>query len=115
RPKRFDTKFYLIAAPETQSASHDNGESVDSAWTTPTKALGDSDAGIWTLVFVTRANLIRLAERGATVEAAFKDAANTEIHTLTPIIERGDGGMTFSIPENMGYSLTKFTQEKPPI
>jgi hypothetical protein len=48
-----------------------------------------------------------------TVAAAMTNAAATKIVPLTPkITPDGDGGMTFSIPENMGYSLTEITQQK---
>ena len=45
-PRRYDTHFYLIAAPEEQAASHDTVESVASTWTTPAQALADADAVI---------------------------------------------------------------------
>lgn len=112
RPRRYDTMFYLIAAPEEQAASHDTGESVASTWTTPGQALADADAGVWDVVFVTRCNLARLAENANSVAAAMANASATKIVPLTPEISPGDnGGMMFSIPENMGYSLTEFTQE----
>jgi hypothetical protein len=47
------------------------------------------------------------------VAAAIANAAATKIVPLTPKITRdGDGGTTFSIPANMGYSLTEFVQGK---
>ena len=105
--------FYLIAAPENQAASHDMGESVASTWTTPAQVMNDADAGVWDVVFVTRSNLTRLMESGDTVAAAMENAAATEIVPLTPrITPAEDGGTVFSIPKNMGYSLTEFTQEK---
>ena len=112
QPRRFDTMFYLIAAPKEQAASHDTGESVASTWTAPAKALVDADAGIWDMVFVTRCNLVRLVENAKTVAEAVTHAKATEIVALTPVITQGGDGMTFSIPKNMGYSLTEFTQEK---
>jgi 8-oxo-dGTP pyrophosphatase MutT (NUDIX family) len=38
-PKRFDTYFFLVAAPPDQVALHDGGESVDSVWTSAQQAL----------------------------------------------------------------------------
>jgi 8-oxo-dGTP pyrophosphatase MutT (NUDIX family) len=111
-PRRYDTHFYLIAAPEEQAASHDTVESVASTWTTPAQALADADAGIWAIVFVTRSNLIRLAENANSVAEAIVHAARAEVVPLTPKITPAADGMVFSIPKNMGYSLTEFTQEK---
>ncbi|MDP6430237.1 MAG: NUDIX domain-containing protein [Rhodospirillales bacterium] len=113
RPRRYDTKFYLIAAPQEQAASHDRVESVASTWTTPAQAMADADAGLWTIVFVTRSNLTRLAESGATVADAIAHAGNTEIVPLMPKLTPSGGGFIFSIPEGHGYSLTELYQERP--
>ncbi|MGH8998564.1 MAG: NUDIX hydrolase [Acidimicrobiia bacterium] len=40
RPRRFDTRFFVAAAPAGQLASHDTAETVASVWTTPAGALG---------------------------------------------------------------------------
>lgn len=39
--KRFDTRFFLAAAPEGQIAAHDNIEATESAWLSPQRALED--------------------------------------------------------------------------
>ena len=56
-PKRFDTHFFLIAAPVDQLGAHDGGESVEGFWITPQQALREAKAGTRTLVFATRMNL----------------------------------------------------------
>ena len=38
-PKRFDTHFFLAAAPPDQVALHDGHEAVDSVWIAPATAL----------------------------------------------------------------------------
>ena len=40
-PKRFDTRFYIAAAPEGHIGEHDGNESVDSIWINPQQALDD--------------------------------------------------------------------------
>ncbi len=37
--KRFDTRFFLAAVPEGQTASHDNHEATESVWLSPRAAL----------------------------------------------------------------------------
>ncbi|MBG9387791.1 NUDIX hydrolase [Caenimonas aquaedulcis] len=37
--KRFDTRFFLAAVPEGQTATHDNHEATESVWLTPRTAL----------------------------------------------------------------------------
>jgi hypothetical protein len=39
-PKRFDTWFFLAAAPPEQAGAHDGKESTDSIWVSPREALG---------------------------------------------------------------------------
>lgn len=38
-PRRYDTRFFLAAAPEHQVAEHDNREAIDHAWMRPVEAL----------------------------------------------------------------------------
>src|SRR5262245_27639317 len=67
--KRFDTHFFLIAAPVAQLGAHDGAESVEGFWIAPSQALADAQAGTRTLVFATRMNLAKLARFGSVAEA----------------------------------------------
>ena len=46
-PKRFDTHFFLIAAPMAQLGAHDGGESVEGFWITPQQALRDYERALY--------------------------------------------------------------------
>ncbi len=59
--RRFDTRFFLAAAPPAQVASHDAAETVDSVWTTPADVLRRHAAGEVRLMFPTTKNLETLA------------------------------------------------------
>src|SRR4051794_21570415 len=61
RSKRFDTQFFLAAAPPDQVAVHDGHESEDSVWIRPLQAIAEANAGQRRLVFPTRKNLEKLA------------------------------------------------------
>ena len=63
-PRRFDTRFFLAAAPLGQEATEDGSELISSRWMTPTSALAAADAGDLLLIFPTRKTLERL--RGIT-------------------------------------------------
>ena len=39
RPRRFDTRFFVAEAPTGQTGRHDDTETVDSVWISPTEAL----------------------------------------------------------------------------
>jgi 8-oxo-dGTP pyrophosphatase MutT (NUDIX family) len=103
-PKRFDTHFFLVAAPPDQVALHDGRESVDSTWTTPSAALADADAGRCTIVFPTRLNLMKLA-RSRGVAEALKAARAAPIVTVMPRVEHTEAGAVLRIPAEAGYDV----------
>jgi 8-oxo-dGTP pyrophosphatase MutT (NUDIX family) len=101
-PKRFDTRFYIAAAPADQLAIHDGSESVDSVWISPTGALKAADAGTYTLVFATRLNLQLLAQ-SADVASALAAARARRIVTVEPVAVKTATGYTMRIPIEAGY------------
>ena len=103
-PKRFDTHFFLVAAPPDQVALHDGRESVDSTWTTPAAALAEADAGRCTIVFPTRLNLMKLARCHAVDESLAK-AEGAPIVTVMPRIEQTDAGAVLRIPAEADYDV----------
>jgi len=106
-PKRFDTQFYIVAAPADQHARHDGHESVDSVWIEPTRALEQAAKGVYTIVPATRLNVEMLA-RSADVAQALAAAAAREIVTVQPVAERTETGLRLSIPIEAGYGVDHF-------
>lgn len=101
-PKRFDTHFFLAAAPGDQLAAHDGRESVDSIWINPRTALADSKNGRYTVVFATRLNLEMLAQAN-TVAEALAQAARRRIVTVIPELVEKDGARRLRLPLEAGY------------
>ncbi len=102
-PKRFDTHFFLVAAPPGQVAVHDGSESVDSVWARPSETTAEADAGRCRLVFATRLNLEKV-DRSATVAEAMAAAREAPVVTVRPQLEKFEDGIrTMSIPEEAGY------------
>ena len=62
-PKRFDTWFFLAAAPPEQVGAHDGKESTDSIWVSPREALEGGESGRFKLPFPTTRNLIKLGKQ----------------------------------------------------
>jgi 8-oxo-dGTP pyrophosphatase MutT (NUDIX family) len=106
RAKRFDTRFYVAAAPDDQAAAHDGSESVDSAWINPAKAIAEADAGARTLVFATRMNLAKLG-RAKSVDDAIGRARAARIVTVCPEIVETDGKRLLRIPAEADYDVTE--------
>ncbi len=107
-PKRFDTHFYIAAAPTDQIAVHDGSESVDSTWINPSRALADAQAGKYTLVFATRLNVRMLAERND-VASALAAARARRIVAVEPVAVKTETGYTMKIPIEAGYGGETFT------
>ena len=106
-PKRFDTQFYIVAAPSDQIAIHDGSESVDSVWTNPARALAEADAGKYTLVFATRLNLQMLAQ-SPDAASAIAAARARRIVTVEPVAVKTESGYTMRIPIEAGYGAGVF-------
>jgi 8-oxo-dGTP pyrophosphatase MutT (NUDIX family) len=65
---RFDTYFFLAAAPDGQEARPDGQETVDARWFEPARALEGHAAGELLMVFPTIRNLERIAGFGSAQE-----------------------------------------------
>jgi 8-oxo-dGTP pyrophosphatase MutT (NUDIX family) len=112
-PKRFDTWFFLAAAPPEQVGAHDGKESTDSIWVSPREALEGGESGRFKLPFPTTRNLIRLGKQPA-VKAAFDDSRGKPIVAVTPVVTKlNNGGRQLRIPLEAGYDGEIFQVEAP--
>lgn len=112
-PKRFDTHFFLAAAPADQDAVHDGGEAVDSVWIRPLDALAEAEAGTKKIVFPTRMNLNKLA-RSTSVAEAFAAARARPVVTVQPIQRDAPEGRYLRIPIEADYGGEEFLAGDPP-
>ncbi len=108
-PKRFDTHFYIVAAPADQVARHDGSESVDSIWINPARALADAESGRYTIVFATRLNLQMLAQ-SRDVASAVAAARVRRIVAVEPTAVKTETGYLFTIPIEAGYGGGTFAE-----
>ncbi|MGQ0588109.1 MAG: NUDIX hydrolase, partial [Sphingosinicella sp.] len=104
--RRFDTLFYLAAAPEGAPepivAEH---EAVRAFWASAAEILAELEAGRAHAIFPTRRNLERLA-RFASIEEARADAARHPVTKIVPWVETRDGAPHVCIPDEIGYPVT---------
>ena len=101
-PKRFDTWFFLAAAPPDQLGAHDGRESTDSIWVSPREALAGGDSGRFKLPFPTMRNLIKLGKQ-ARVADALAEATGRPVVTVMPVMTRLNGSRQLVIPREAGY------------
>jgi 8-oxo-dGTP pyrophosphatase MutT (NUDIX family) len=100
--KRFDTWFFLAAAPPEQIGAHDGKESTDSLWLSPCEALAGGESGRFKLPFPTTRNLIKLGKQ-RNVKSALDDAGGKSVVTVMPVMTSLNGGRQLRIPLEAGY------------
>jgi 8-oxo-dGTP pyrophosphatase MutT (NUDIX family) len=106
-PKRYDTHFFLVAAPVGQLGAHDGWESVEGLWIRPQQALQDAEARRRTLVFATQLNLEKLSRYGSVHEAAEKTLASPIVTVMPKVIGRTALTRTLQIPAEAGYGVSE--------
>ena len=105
-PRRFDTHFFVAAAPAGQEAVCDGCEIVATEWVRPSELLQRIAAGEGGLVLPTRMNLKRLSESRNTAEALARAAARPVV-TVEPRVEQRPEGTFVVLPEEAGYGVTE--------
>jgi 8-oxo-dGTP pyrophosphatase MutT (NUDIX family) len=105
-PKRFDTHFFLAAAPADHLAVHDGHESVDSVWITPEEALADAASGKHTVIFPTLRNIEKLGHQATVADALAAAEKETPVCVL-PWTERREDGNYLCIPPEAGYDISE--------
>jgi hypothetical protein len=101
-PKRFDTWFFLAAAPPEQAGAHDGRESTDSIWLSPREALAGGESGRFKLPFPTTRTLIKLGKQRS-VRAALDDSRGRPVVAVMPVVTKLNGGRQLRIPLEAGY------------
>ncbi len=103
-PKRFDTHFFLAAAPPDHLAVHDGHESVDSVWIRPDDVLEQAASGERTVIFPTLRNIEKLATFESVADA-FSGAAANNVVRVEPWTEKRQDGTYLCIPREAGYAV----------
>jgi 8-oxo-dGTP pyrophosphatase MutT (NUDIX family) len=105
-PKRFDTWFYVVRAPDDQLAACDGRETVDAEWIAPTEALRLAAAGERKVIFPTRMNLKLLAEANDAGDAVRRAAARNLV-TVQPQVQERPHGRVLVLPPDAGYGVVE--------
>ena len=99
---RFDTLFYIAAAPPGAEPRVDGAECVDHRWMRPADALAAGARDDLFLVFPTIKHLEQLAELRS-VEHALETARASEVEPVLPKVIPGDGEAQVLLPGEPGY------------
>jgi 8-oxo-dGTP pyrophosphatase MutT (NUDIX family) len=98
-PRRYDTRFFVAAAPDGHAYAHDETETVASTWVRPADALAASDRGEIELIFPTRKSLEALGrfEHADELLAAVERATDVPA-AARPAVVRDSGGIRLLLP-----------------
>ena len=99
---RFDTFFYIAAAPPGAEPRVDGAECVGARWIRPAEALAAGERGELMLVFPTIKHLEQLAELES-VQHALDTARSREVKPILPKVVHGDGEAHVLLPGEPGY------------
>ncbi len=84
-PIRYDTRFFVTAAPSGQDAVFDNQETIDSKWVTPREIIDGRRRGEFSVVFPTFCNVKDLAQYSS-VSEVIASTIGKEIPAIQPLI-----------------------------
>ncbi len=102
-PRRYDTRFFLGAAPERQTPLHDDHEVIANEWVRPADALAHAMAGEWTLLPPTISSLQAIARFETSAEALTAATEIVDVPAILPRVISVDGGMRIVLPGDAAY------------
>lgn len=91
-PRRFDTRFYLLATSSTPTVRLDSAELVDHYWITPKAAIDKHEKDDWPMILPTLAHL-RWLSRRSSVDDAIESARGADGRTLIKPVMAEDGAL----------------------
>jgi len=103
-PRRYDTRFFVAAAPPGQRAAHDAGETIAEVWISPADALAQHRAGDIEIIFPTIRNLQavgRFSTSAALLDAAAE--ASSAVPAIEPRVVPDGNGMRIVLPGDPAY------------
>ncbi|AUM17309.1 NUDIX domain-containing protein [Rhodococcus ruber] len=98
--RRYDTRFFVAAAPEGQIADGDTSEADAVRWQTPQEAIAHWQEGGSVLLPPTWSQLTALSRFGSVAEIL---AAEPQITPILPTLITGDEELRVEFPEQDGY------------
>ena len=104
--RRFDTRFFIARAPVQCEPSLAGDECVSARWVTAAAMLEEEQAGSSRLIYPTRKMLERLAKHRDFQSIADEARILADV-TITPMIESSPEGDFITIPEGLGYPVTR--------
>lgn len=87
-PRRYDTRFFVVAAPSGQVAAHDEGETVAARWVSPSEALAAHERDELDMIFPTIRTLQEIAGFDSVAEILAHAASSQPVRREPRLVER---------------------------
>jgi 8-oxo-dGTP pyrophosphatase MutT (NUDIX family) len=97
-PRRYDTRFFVAAAPPGQVALHDDREVIGTRWINPRDALADHAAGRMTMIFPTVRTMVALERFERAAEVIEHAAGQARVNPVVPMLRDEGGGLRLILP-----------------
>jgi 8-oxo-dGTP pyrophosphatase MutT (NUDIX family) len=104
RPRRYDTRFFIAAAPGHQRPMHDAGETVAHEWIVPRVALERQARGEMQLMFPTLKTLELLASFDRVADALDYAHSARAMPPMSPRLAAGRDGPKLLVPGDYAYA-----------
>jgi 8-oxo-dGTP pyrophosphatase MutT (NUDIX family) len=102
-PRRYDTRFFVAAAPPGQVPLHDDKELVANCWVTPADALERHRRGEMQLILPTIKNLEAVGRFASATSLLDAARAAVSVPTIEPKIVPDGDGVRILLPGDDGY------------
>jgi 8-oxo-dGTP pyrophosphatase MutT (NUDIX family) len=105
-PRRFDTRFFLAAAPESHEYVADTYETTECMWMAPEQLLAAAECGDMKIAQPTRYNLedLRVAiGKHGTLESLLRNEASRRVGAILPKLTKQEGKTIIVMPWDATY------------
>ena len=96
--RRYDTRFFVAAAPEGQEVTEDRRELIDAQWITPSDALRRHDDGEIVLIFPTVRTLVALTRFDRAGDVVAHARMTAEVNAVLPTVTEAEDGTRIVLP-----------------
>jgi 8-oxo-dGTP pyrophosphatase MutT (NUDIX family) len=102
-PRRYDTRFFVAAAPPEQVPLHDDRETIANLWVRPQDALERHARGELDLILPTIRNLMAIGRFDRSADLLAHAEQISAVPAILPRIVHDEGGMRILLPGDPGY------------
>jgi len=102
-PRRYDTRFFLAAAPRNQTPLHDDHEVIANEWIRPADGIARVESGELTMMPPTIASLKAMARFETAADALEAAREITHVPEVLPRVIEVDGGVRIVLPGDPAY------------